>query len=401
MAAVSDVGSLERVARRRLPRFAYDFIAGGAGDERALRRARERMQEVCLLPRILTGCESRSTSCRVLGQTYAAPFAVAPTGLTNLAWPGADVGLAQAAKRFGIPYVISTPATTALERLASEAGSMAWFQLYMGRDQHIGLDLIERARGCGIDTLVVTADVPVPGKRRRDLRNRLGVPLRMTPARVADLLLHPAWSLATLRAGLPRFANLERYASANQGVQSLATLMASQNSARFDWAGLDSIRERWAGKLVLKGVLHPADAEAAVRVGVDAVVVSNHGGRQLDSAPAPIEMLRPIADAVGGRSEILFDGGVRCGEDIARAVALGASLVLIGRPFLWAAAALGPAAGGDALIDMLHREFDAAMGQLGCRTVPDVSRADVYAGPNSCHALSWPHSTASEITVHA
>jgi len=382
-----DAEILQAAARRRLPRFAYDFIAGGAGDERALRRAQERMGDICLLPRILTGHDDRTTSVEFLGQSYAAPFAVAPTGLTNLAWPGADMGLARAARRAGIPYIISTPATTALERLASEAGEAAWFQLYMGRDEVIGLDLIDRAEACGIATLVVTADVPVPGKRRRDLRNRFGLPIRISPSRAVDLLLHPAWTLATLRGGLPRFANLERYAPAGQTMQSLAQLMAGQSSARFDWAGLCAIRRRWPGKLVLKGVLHPDDADQAVRSGVDAVVVSSHGGRQLAAAPAPIEMLAPIVDAVAGRAAVILDGGIRTGEDIARAMALGAGLVLVGRLFLWAAAALGPEAGGDAAIEMLHQELLAAMGQLGCRAVPDLARIETFAanGPSRPH----------------
>ena len=378
VASTLDAASLQAAARRRLPRFAYDFIAGGAGDERALRRAQEQLGEICLLPRILTGCDDRTATVEFLGQTYTAPFAVAPTGLTNVAWPGADAGLARAAARAGIPYVISTPATTSLERLAGLADGNAWFQLYMGRDEAIGLDLIDRAGACGITTLVVTADVPVPGKRRRDLRNGFGLPIRVTPSRAADLLLHPAWTLATLRAGLPRFANLERYAPAGQNVQSLAKLMAGQSSARFDWAALNAIRRRWPGKLVLKGILHPADADRAARSGVDAVVVSSHGGRQLASAPAPIEMLGSVVDAVAGRAAVILDGGIRTGEDIARAMALGAGLVLVGRLFLWAAAALGPDPGGDAAIEMLHQELLAAMGQLGCRTVPDLARVETF-----------------------
>ncbi len=404
VAAVIDADSLEHAAKRRLPRFAYDFIAGGSGEERAMRRARTCLQDVCLIPRVLTGCEERSTACTVMGQAYAAPFGVAPTGLTNLAWPGADAGLAAAAGRFGIPYVISTPATTSLERLADLAGGQAWFQIYMGREERIGFDLIERAQQCGVRTLVVTADVPAPGKRRRDLRNRFGLPLRVTPARLADLLLHPAWTLATLRAGLPRFANLERYAAAGQGVQSLAKLMAAQSSARFDWAALDVIRARWAGKLVLKGILHPADAERAARAGMDAVVVSSHGGRQLDSAPAPIEMLGPIVDAVAGRADILLDGGVRCGEDIARALALGAAFVLIGRPFLWAAAALGPAAGGDSMVALLHEELLATMAQLGCRTVAELSHVDTLPSrtvPIRSRSQVQPHPLTAETAIHA
>ena len=371
----------QEAARRRLPRFAYDFIAGGAGHESGLQRASARVQDVRLIPRVLTGCEDRSTTTQLLDTSYAAPFGVAPTGLTNLAWPGTDEALAAEAERFGIPYVISTPATASLERLAELAPNSAWFQLYVGRDEPIWLDLVERAKACGISTLVVTADVPVPGRRLRDVRNQFSLPIRVSPARLFDLLAHPAWTLATLRAGLPRFANLERYSTEGQGTQSLAKLMAAQSSAKFDWATFEELRARWHGRLVLKGVLHPSDADQAVRCGADAIVVSSHGGRQLDSAPAPIEMLGSVGDAVAGRAAVMLDGGLQSGEDIARALALGAEFVFIGRAFLWAAAALGPAPGARAAIHGLHQELLATMGQLGCRTVMDLANVDVLPTP--------------------
>jgi L-lactate dehydrogenase (cytochrome) len=393
MTAPVDPISMHKAARRRVPRFAYDFIAGGAGEEQALRRSQSRLRDICLLPRVLTGCSDRSTSCDFLGVTYAAPFGVAPTGLTNLVWPGTDERLAMEAERLGIPYVISTPATTSLERLAALAPRSAWFQLYMGQDERMGMDLLDRAKACGVSTLVVTADVPVPGHRRRDIRNDFRLPLRLSLTRIIDLLTHPAWTAATLRAGLPRFANLERYAGSQRGAQSLARLMASQTSAKFDWPAFRAIRARWKGPLILKGVLHPGDAQMAADAGADGIVVSNHGGRQLDSAPAPIDMVAPIAAAVSGRLAIMLDGGIETGEDIARALAAGADFVLIGRALLWAVAALGPVNGARMGIEALQQELLLAMGQLGCRIVADIAGIAVqrqsppaaYLNGESCH----------------
>lgn len=370
---------LRRQAKARLPKLAFDFIDGAAGREAALARAERALTETLLLPRILAGAEPRTTVAPLLGVTYAAPFGVAPIGLADLGWPGTDLALAAAAAAAGIPYVLSTAATTAIEDTVA-VNPDAWFQLYVGRDQTIVDDLIDRAGASGIATLVVTVDVPAPGKRVRDLVNGFTLPLRPSPTSVLDLALHPSWCLATARAGAPRFANLERYAGAGASAQSLATLMAGQSSARFDWALFAAIRRRWAGKLVVKGVLNPADAHRLKESGADAIVVSSHGGRQLDAAPAPISMLPLVRDSVGGDFPVLMDGGIRSGEDIAKALCLGASFVLLGRPFLYAVGALGLAEGPGFLIRLLTGELDNALAQLGA--------ADIAAlGPGSLAPL--------------
>jgi L-lactate dehydrogenase (cytochrome) len=378
MTGLHTIEAMRDAARRRLPRFAFDFVDGGSGAESALARNCAAFEAVRLLPRVLTGAVARDPSLELFGAKYALPFGVAPIGLANLAGSGTDLGLAQAALDAGAPYALSTAATTSIETIARTAPG-AWFQLYVGADHAIVEDLIDRAEAAGIGTLIVTVDVPAPGKRVRDLVNGFSLPLRPTSAMALDLLAHPGWALDLASNGAPRFANLEAYGGKGAGAQSLARLMAGQSSARLDWALLADIRRRWKGALVVKGVLHPQDAARLAELGADGVVVSNHGGRQLDSAPAPIEALPAVRAAVGPRLPVLLDGGVRRGEDIARAVALGADMVLLGRPFLYAAAARGARRGGGELFAILADELDRAMTQLGASTLAELRQVEVFA----------------------
>ncbi len=382
-----DFEAMRRMARRRLPRFAFDFIDGGALSESALSRNAAALDAVRLLPRVLTGATARDQRTELLGQQFAAPFGIAPIGMANLVRPGTDLALAHAAARAEIGYTLSTAGTTALEPIA-EAAPRSWFQLYVGRDPAITDDLRRRADIAGYPVLIVTADVPAPGKRLRDLRNRFTLPLKPGLGMALDLMRHPGWALAIATGGAPRFANLEAYSPPGSSTQSLAELMAGQSSARLDWDLLAKIRERWPRKLVLKGVLRPDDARRAIAIGVDAIGISNHGGRQLDASVAPIEMIAPIRDAIGGNVPLIVDGGVRNGEDIARCLALGADFVLLGRPFLYSVAAMGGARGPAALIDMLRDELDRAMAQLGCARIADIDATLLYerpgAAPDSC-----------------
>lgn len=344
---------------------AFDFIEGGAGRELALTLNTAAFDSIRLWPRVLTGATDRTQAVELLGRRYAAPFGVAPLGMANLVRPGTDMALARAAERAEIVYVLSTAATTSLEEIAAECRN-AWFQLYVGRDKGIVDDLIDRAGAAGLPVLVVTADVPAPGKRIRDLTNRLTLPLRPSLRMAGDLSRHPRWLLQILLGGAPRFANLERYAGSQPSAGSLADLMARQSSARLTWPLLESIRARWKGSLVLKGVLRADDALRAAQLGVDAIVVSNHGGRQLDAAPSALEALTLVRKAVGPSVKVILDGGVRSGEDIMRALALGADYVLLGRPFLYAVAALGLQRGPTELIAQLSDELDRALAHLGC-----------------------------------
>lgn len=366
--------TMRAAARRRLPRFVFDFVDGGAHGENALERNRQALDAIRLAPRILAGNERRSAAATLLGREIAAPFGIAPIGMANLVRPGADMALARAAATAAIPYALSTAGTTAMEDIA-RAAPESWFQLYVGRDADIVDDLIRRADDSGFPALIVTADVPAPGKRVRDLVNGFTLPLKPSPRLSLDLIRHPGWGLRIAAGGAPRFANLERYSRPGASTQSLAQLMAAQSSARLDWDLLAQIRKRWPRKLILKGVMRADDAVHAARLGVDAIAISNHGGRQLDAAPAPIEALPAIRAALGADMPLILDGGVRTGEDIARALVLGADLVLLGRPFLFSIAALGLESGPAALIALLADEFDRALGQLGATTPSELDRS--------------------------
>jgi len=372
------VDQLREGARRRLPRFAFDFMDGGSGSELALKRNREAFARVELLPRALVNCESRNSFVDLLGQSFERPFGIAPIGLANLVWPGADQALARAAVQSKIPFVLSTAGTTSIEAI-SAVSSQAWFQLYVGRDQSIVEGLISRADAAGFPTLIVTVDVPAPGKRVRDLINRFSLPFRLNARMAFDLVRHPAWTVATARAGAPRFANLEQYSARSSSPQSLAALMADQTSARLDWRVLGEIRSRWPRKLVVKGLLHPKDAQQAKTLGVDGIIVSNHGGRQLESAPAPLAVLRELREAVGDDLPVILDGGIRSGEDIAKALALGADFVLLGRAFLYGVAALGPNRGAAETIRILSDELDLAQVQLGCRNYSELRQVQIWS----------------------
>jgi L-lactate dehydrogenase (cytochrome)/(S)-mandelate dehydrogenase len=302
---------------------------------------------------------------------------VAPLGLANLVRRGTDEALARAAARADIPYVLSTAGTTTIEKIANVAPDHAWFQLYVGDDPAITNDLIGRAERAGISVLFVTVDVPAPGKRVRDLVNGLTLPLRPSAAVVADVAFHPGWVLQMLQ-GPPKLETIAPYFKDKTEKPHASQIARRVSSPRFDWAELERIRRKWRGFLVVKGILNPDDAVRAADLGADGVGVSNHGGRQLDSAPASIEMLPFVSEAVGGRVKVLFDSGIRSGDDIARALACGADFVLIGRPFLHSVAAEGLVAGPDLLISILSQELENTLVHLGCSELAHLGRDHVW-----------------------
>ncbi|MEW5421095.1 alpha-hydroxy acid oxidase [Amorphus sp. 3PC139-8] len=366
----SSVDDLRLRARRRLPRFAFDFIDGGAGNEASLGRNVEAYRQATLVPRILRNVDGDlATETTLFGRTWRVPFGVAPIGMAGIAWPGIDGWLAAGAERAGAPYTASTPATATLEELRTAAPTVSWFQLYVGREQRIVDDLLHRAEAAGYETLLVTADVPKPGKRLRDIRNSFMLPLRPSVRMALDVAIHPGWSWAIARSGSPRFCNLERYTK-NSSASSLAEFMASQSSGRLDWALFDHIRKTWKGRIALKGVLSPEDAVEAARRGADAVVVSNHGGRQLASAPATLHALGAVRDALGPDFTVLLDGGIRSGEDILKGLLAGADFVLMGRPFVFAVGAYGQE-GAERVFELLRAELVNAMGQIGLSDIAD------------------------------
>lgn len=365
IARAASIADLRDLSRKRLPRFAFDFIDGGAEDEFNMARSRRAFDDIQLLPRYLVDVSAVDTGVELFGRTYAMPFGIAPIGFLNLAWPGADMMMARLAGRKKIPYGVSTASSTVIEPLAEAADGHAWFQLYVSSDDDVTGRLMDRAKAAGCDVLMVTVDVPLPGKRDRDIRNGLKVPFAFDARTVADLLMHPAWSLATLRAGAPSFGNFSSDQATGTAKRSLAETQARMISARFVWEDLRRLRDRWQGPLIVKGLLDPRDAVAAVEIGCDAIVVSSHGGRQADFGPAPVTVLPDMARAVAGRVPLILDSGVRRGADAVRAKALGADLVLAGRAFAYGAAAAGPP-GVDRAFEILESELTRALAQVGC-----------------------------------
>jgi (S)-mandelate dehydrogenase len=365
LACVSD---LRVRAKRRLPHFVFDYLDGGAGSEAGVRRNEQAFTDLLLNPRALVNVEARDLSTRLFGRTWAAPFGVAPVGLANLIWPGADEAIARAAVAANVPYTLSTAATTSLERIAEIAPQHAWFQLYVAKRDADVADLVNRVDRAGYDVLLVTVDVPVPARRLRDMRNRFTVPFRITPGVALALLTHPSWSTATLRAGVPRFVNVERYAEVFDR-RSVAAYLSSEIRSRFDWDDLKRLRDRWPRRFVVKGLMTAEDGVRARDLGCDGIVVSNHGGRQLDSAPATLDVLPDIRAAVGADFTLILDSGVRSGEHVVKALAAGADFVLIGRAMMYAVAAHGAAAAGP-LFALIIDEASRCLGQIGC---PDVA----------------------------
>jgi (S)-mandelate dehydrogenase len=371
LACVSD---LRLRAKRRLPHFVFDYLDGGAGSEAGVRRNEQAFTDLLLNMRALVNVETRDLSTRLFGRIWAAPFGVAPVGLGNLIWPGADEAIARAAVATNLPYTLSTAATTSLERIAEIAPQHAWFQLYIAKRDADVADLVNRAEQAGYEVLLVTVDVPVPARRLRDIRNHFTVPFRITPGVALALLTHPSWSLATLRAGVPRFANVERYADVFDR-RSIAAYLSAEIRGRFDWDDLKRLRDRWPRRFVVKGLMTAEDAVRARDLGCDGIVVSNHGGRQLDSAPATLDVLPDIRAAVGSDFVLVLDSGVRSGEHVVKALAAGADFVLIGRAVMYALAAYGTAA-AEPLFALMIDEASRCLGQIG---YPDVASLKAHA----------------------
>jgi L-lactate dehydrogenase (cytochrome) len=377
MKAMSCIADLARRAQKRLPDFAFGYLEGGSGEEAGLRRNRERLDAVLLKPRFCSGVKP-DTQVTLFGTRYSQPFGVAPVGMGNLMWPGADLALGCEAKKQNLPLVLSTVSTTSMEAMAQVAPGNTWFQLYVSRQPEINRDLLRRAWAVGIRVLVVTVDVPLAGDRRRDVRNRFVLPFRPGPRFVAEVIRHPAWALATARWGSPGFPNLAPYTGDVDG-QTLSAFITAQIKDDLSWDDLKELRGLWQGKLLVKGLLAPEDAVMALAVGADGIWVSNHGGRQLDAAPAAIDALAPIRDAVGPDVVVVMDSGIRSGEDIVRAGARGADFVFCGRSFYYGAAA-GGAAGAARAAGLLGSDLRRCMVQIGCPSWAELDRRWLWEG---------------------
>ncbi len=374
-----NIEDLHRMAKRRLPKIAFDFIEGGVEDELGISRNEAAFRRYRLMPRYLVDVNKRDQSAKLFDRVYASPFGISPTGAAGLFRPGADLMLAESAAGANIPFVMSGASTASMEKAAGVAPTHTWYQLYVARDPKISEDLIRRARDAGLGTLVLTVDVPVGSKRERNIRNGFSRPLKMTWQTKLEALTHPGWLLEYMRTGTPLIENWAPYAGAGANADQVADFVAHQMPSIPTWEDLEKFRKLWPRHLVVKGILHPDDARRAADIGVDGIIVSNHGGRQLDRAPASLEALPAIRKAVGDRVTIMLDSGVRRGADILIALALGARFVFCGRATLYGAAA-GGIPGVRKAISILRSEIDLTMAQIGCPSLDQLDESFLVDG---------------------
>jgi (S)-mandelate dehydrogenase len=375
VSAVINIAELRELARRRLPRVVFDYLDGGAEDETTLDWNRAAFRRWAFVPRVLPGTGSVDLSVELFGERLAVPLIVGPTGLNGIFWPRGDVLLARAAGEAGAAFTLSTASNSSLEDVAGAGPGLRWFQLYAWGDRHMWQRLIERAAAAGYRALVVTVDTPTIGKRERDLRHDFSHEVRYTPRVVLDGLAHPRWLLGVwLRAGVPRLENFAEFAPKGANARELNAFARARRNPSLSWEDLGWLRGRWTGPFLVKGLLSAEDAKRAGDLGADGVVVSNHGGRQLDGAIASLDALAPIVDATGDRLVVIVDGGVRRGADVVKALALGARAVLLGRAPLYGLAAAGQPGVARALA-ILKDELERVLLFVGCRGVGSLSRA--------------------------
>jgi len=367
------IDDLRERARQRIPRFAFEYLDGGCNEDVNLHKNTAELRELELKPYYLRPHGGTDMKTELFGHVYDAPFGIAPVGLQGLMWPGAPEILAQAAREHNIPFVLSTVTTASIERIGELTEGKFWFQLYHPTENALRDDLLDRAEAAGCQVLVVLCDVPSFGYRPRDLRNGLALPPKMTLQNILQIMGKPNWALHTLFHGQPEFANMKKYMPKGLDMKQLGEYMNQTFSGRVNEAKIAPIRERWKGKLVLKGVAGEEDTAMAIRLGFDGIIVSNHGGRQLDAGQSSIKSLAPIVQKYAGQIKIMMDSGLRSGPDVARALAGGAEFTFLGRSFMYGVAALGKA-GGEHVISMLKTQLKQVMEQVGCEKVEDLGR---------------------------
>ena len=365
-----DISFLEAKARKRIPRFAFEYLSGGCNSETNLRANTARIRDIQLQPYYFKDTGTVSLKTTLLGEEYDAPFGISPMGLQGLMWPRASEILAQTAFDNNIPYILSTVATASIESIAEITEGKAWFQLYNPVKDELREDLLKRAQNAGYKVLVVLCDTPSFGYRSREIRNGLSMPPKMTVRNVAQIMARPHWALATLLAGQPKFKTLEPYIPKGMNMHHLGLFMNDTFSGRLNETKLQAIRAQWPGKLILKGVVTLDDAQKAIDLGADGIIVSNHGGRQLDHGPAAIDSLITLSTMLEGKITLMMDSGIRTGPDVANVLASGAEFTFLGRSFMYGVAALG-AAGGDQVLGILAKQLQQVMEQVGVETVEE------------------------------
>lgn len=364
---------LRERARRRVPRFAFEYLEGGCFSNINLQRNTDEIRQVQLRPWYLRDYPGSDLKTELFGITYDAPFGVSPIGLQGLIWPKATEIIAKAAHQHNLPFTLSTVATASIETVAELTQGKAWFQLYHPAEDSLRDKLLDRVKDAGFPVLVILADTPTFAYRPKEIRNGLSIPPRMTLRNVIQMMLHPTWSFSQLAAGAPEFKTMKPYLPKGLNMKHLGLFMNKTFSGRLNPAKISAIRERWKGKLVVKGVVTEEDAETALGLGVDGFIVSNHGGRQLDAGQSTIKPLTELAKKFGHRTTIMLDSGLRSGPDVACALASGAKFTFMGRSFMYGVGALGKD-GGDHTMTMLKRQLKQVMEQVGCERVADLPK---------------------------
>ena len=367
------VTDLRNRSMEKMPKFAFEYLDGGCNEDINLDKNRTDLQKVELMPQYLSKFDKSDTKTELFGHTYDAPFGIAPVGLQGLMWPNAPEILAKAAFDHNIPFVLSTVTTSSIERIAEITEGKSWFQLYHPTDEKVKRDLLDRASVAGTDVLVILADVPTFGYRPRDVRNGLAMPPTMSLKNILEVFTKPDWALQTLIHGQPSFKTMEKYMPKGLNLKKLGEFMDMTFSGRLNTDRIASLRDQWKGKLVIKGVVSEQDAQKAIDLGIDGLIVSNHGGRQLDAGQSTIVPMTHLAEKFKGQIKIMVDSGLRGGPDIARAMASGAEFTFMGRSFMYGVGALGKE-GGHHTISLMKTEFQQVMDQICCERVEDLPK---------------------------
>jgi L-lactate dehydrogenase (cytochrome) len=379
MPVITTIEDLRAIARRRVPRMFYDYADSGSWTESTYRANEADFAKIKLRQRVAVNMENRSTETTMIGQRVAMPVAIAPTGLTGMQHADGEILAARAAEKFGVPFTLSTMSICSIEDIAAHTAQPFWFQLYVMRDRDFIERLIDRAKAARCSALMLTLDLQILGQRHKDLKNGLSAPPKPTLANLINLATKPRWCLGMLGTKRRSFGNIVGHAKGVGDLSSLSAWTAEQFDPRLSWADVEWIKKCWGGKLILKGVMDAEDARLAANSGADALIVSNHGGRQLDGAPSSIEALPPIAEAVGSQIEVWMDGGIRSGQDVLKARALGARGTLIGRAFLYGLGAMGEL-GVTKALEIIQRELDLTMAFCGHTQIDSVDRGILLPG---------------------
>jgi L-lactate dehydrogenase (cytochrome) len=380
MGRALEISDLKRMAKRRVPKLFFDYADSGAYSESTYRANESDFSRIKLRQRVMVDMSNRSLATTMIGQPVSMPVALAPTGLTGMQHADGEMLAAQAAEEFGVPFTLSTMSICSIEDVASATRKPFWFQLYVMKDRDFIASLIERARAANCSALVLTADLQLLGQRHKDLRNSLSAPPKLTPKHLFQMAMRPRWCWDMLHTQRRTFRNIHGHAKNVSDLSSLGAWTAEQFDPQLSWKDVEWVKKLWGGKLIIKGILDPEDARMAAETGADAIIVSNHGGRQLDSALSSISMLPRIVDAVGDKVEVHMDGGIRSGSDVLKAVALGAKGTYIGRPFLYGLGA-GGKQGVTTALEIIRKELDITMALCGKRLITDIDRDIIAESP--------------------